>query len=522
MTPPLPTPAPDTPPTGPGVIRRRFLTLVMLGLGVAGCQSPAPVGGSASIKPTDEWLQLALASREHSLPMPEDSPAMPSTATPKLPAPPAAPPLPSLAVEEFTQTRDVDLAVILRALASLADVNLVLGEAVKGPVRLNLAATRWDQLFTALVTTHGLHHEWDGEVLRVMAEGDVQRRIALETLLRDQLRAELERAGASPPVTALYRVRYADTTKLAASLRASLEQRDEKSLWSAPVIHPDPDSGLLILQAVPTQLARLQQLAEALDQPARQVLIEAIIVQANRETARDLGFQWGLLQTGLNRDRLTLGTTPQPGGFAFNFPAAIEEGGSGLVLGLERLTNSQTLTAQLSALQRDGRLNIVSAPSITTLDKQTAVIESGEERPFRSAQGSGVGAVSTVDFKKALLRLEVLPQVIDDRWIKLQIATSKDEFDDSKVIRIDGSDQVPILTRSATTTLYLAHGQTTVIGGLSTQAQTDGSTGVPGAKDVPLFGGLFRAQTQRTSLSETLIFITPHLLPGGTPAPTHP
>ena len=142
-----------------------------------------------------------------------------------------------------------------------------------------------------------------------------------------------------------------------------------------------------------------------------------------------------------------------------------------------------------------------------------ATIESGEERPFASAAGSGVAAVSQVDFKKAVLRLEVTPHVIDQNWVKLDINTTKDEFDDNRSVIVDGNVQVPILTRSANTALYLSNGQTTVIGGLSSETKGRQEEGVPILKNIPGLGAMFRSQADRNSFSDTLIFITPHILP---------
>src|SRR5690606_16781695 len=152
-------------------------------------------------------------------------------------------------------------------------------------------------------------------------------------------------------------------------------------------------------------------------------------------------------------------------------------------------------------------LHIVSSPSITTLDKQTALIESGEERPFQSSQGAGAATTSVVEFKKALLTLEVTPQVIDGRWIKLRIRTTKDEFDDSRQVIIEGTVQVPVITRSATTQLYLADGQTTVIGGLSTESAINQSAGLPVLNRIPGLRHLFGSDDNRNSFSDTLIFL---------------
>src|SRR5690606_33726574 len=127
--------------------------------------------------------------------------------------------------------------------------------------------------------------------------------------------------------------------------------------------------------AAPSQMPNILRLAQSLDQPAYQILLEATIVQTNSETARQLGMQWGVLHNAPDGGDVTIGTAANPDGFNSNFPAGFDPATTGFTFGLERLTKHQLLQAQLSALQKEGRLSIVSSPSITTLDKQTAIIE---------------------------------------------------------------------------------------------------------------------------------------------------
>jgi len=445
-------------------------------------------------------------------------------------------PLPTLPVRHLHMSREADIRTVLRALATGAGLNLVLGNGVTGQVQFNLAAeTTWDRLFEMIMEAHGLHYELDNGLLKVLAQEDIERSTAVERALREREVARVERRRAEPLQVELYRVRYADTKQLAESVLAGLNAvlgEDKNQL----TIVPDTASGLIIIQATPTNLARVRHLAESLDQPVYQVLIEASIVQTNSETARDLGMQWGAWFPGRDGNRFNVGGSIFPGSGAtvpdvgsppglidlpgpnLNFPAGFGPGEPGFTFGVVRYSARQILQMQLSALQKDGRLHIVASPSITTLDKQTALIESGEERPFQSAQGAGAATTSVVEFKKALLSLEVTPQVIDGNWIKLHIKTTKDDFDDSRAVLIEGTIQVPIITRAATTTLYLADGQTTVIGGLSTASRTNQNAGLPFLKDIPGLGRLFGSTNDRDVLTDTLIFLTPRIISRTAPA----
>lgn len=442
-------------------------------------------------------------------------------------------PLPQIPVKNMVMTRAMDVRVLLRALADAADLNVVITEGVSGPILVSIRReTRWDRLFLAITEAHGLHYNLDDDLLQIFSVADVQGNIAMETALHDQLQAAEQRRRSEPMVMSIVRVRYADIEKLANSVRSTMQATDADHDPGADpgadpsadpagalevartgfMVKADTDSGQLIIHGIPSDITQARQLIKGLDQPTYQILIEATIVQANTEVARQLGVQWGVLD-GSNSGELTTGITPGTGGFNSNFPAGFDPIGTGFSYGASLVRGSQTLQAQLSALQKDGRLNIVSRPSITTLDQLTAIIESGEERPFASASGGGIAAVSRVEFKKAVLRLEVTPHVIDKNWVKLNLDTTKDDFDDTRAVIIDGNAQVPVITRSASTSLYLANGQTTVIGGLSSESKSLQEEGVPFLKNIPGLGGMFRNQAGRKTFSDTLIFITPHILP---------
>jgi type II secretory pathway component GspD/PulD (secretin) len=161
------------------------------------------------------------------------------------------------------------------------------------------------------------------------------------------------------------------------------------------------------------------------------------------------------------------------------------------------------LTVQLSALQTEGRLNILSSPSITTLDNQSAIFESGKEVPYQSVEEGSV----KIEFKKAVLSLEVTPHVIDGKTIKMKIKTNKDEVDPTSA-----GDIPRIITKKAETNVILFDGQTMVIGGLSKESTADFKSSVPGLSDIPLLGWLFRGKKSEKTMEEVLIFITPYIL----------
>jgi type IV pilus assembly protein PilQ len=161
------------------------------------------------------------------------------------------------------------------------------------------------------------------------------------------------------------------------------------------------------------------------------------------------------------------------------------------------------LGIQLSALETEGKLNILSSPSITTIDNQKATIESGTDVPYQTVEDGEV----KIEYKKAVLSLEVVPHVIGRETLTMKIVTKKDEL---------GPELIPgnptIITKSAETNVVLRNGETTVIGGLSKEKKDDTVRGVPGLKDIPLLGWFFKGTDKDSEMEDLLIFITPYIL----------
>ncbi|HDI78549.1 MAG TPA: type IV pilus secretin PilQ, partial [Desulfobacteraceae bacterium] len=256
-----------------------------------------------------------------------------------------------------------------------------------------------------------------------------------------------------------------------------------------------------------------------------QILIEANIVEANRETAKELGVQWGGLyhnvgedinywitpgaSTGNISDR-PLGEALDPTtGIAANFPISKDISNpseSWFTIGyLSQKLGRYILNFQLQALQREGKLNILSSPSITTLDNHMALIESGVEVPVQTVSAEGN---IEIEWKKAVLKLEVTPHVIGKEYIKLKIVTYKDELDFSNPV----NNNPTIITKKAETNIILKDGQTAVIGGLSKETRTHSESGIPGLKDLPLLGSIFKSIGKSKTMEDILIFITPHII----------
>jgi type IV pilus assembly protein PilQ len=406
---------------------------------------------------------------------------------------------------------NVDVSVLLRALARAADVNIILNNKVTGRANINITQAPWDQVFLGILRTHNLSYSWQGDIVRIMTAEDLEEELRKEVRRRDLLIAE-------PMVSRILPVKFAAADKLQENMKSFLSL--DKAGKPVGSILVDQHTNALIINAVPRDLNAILAVIEKLDKPTPQVHIEAFIVEATKDVARDLGIQWGgayQLSGGDKRGFVTgrdnnalvppagIGTPVNPGlGNVVNNPltdAAATSFGF-----LYQNVGKALLSMQLTALQDEGKVNILSTPSITTLDNQMALIESGKDVPFQSVSDGEVN----IQYKKAVLSLKVTPHVIDDQTLKLSVVVKKDEVDFSQAASVLGNPTIN--TKNAETNVIQADGQTLVIGGLNKDTTTESRSGTPSLMDVPGLGWLFKTDGKSSAKEALLIFITPTIL----------
>ena len=401
-----------------------------------------------------------------------------------------------------------DTAVILRALARSIDQSIMISQNIAGEANINAVNEPWDKVFFGILKTYGLTYEWIGNILRIKTLEDIDRERELEKAALEHKSLRWRYKNVEEFSSRVFPIDYADPDEVGEILSrmisvAETRQTGEGSAGAPagdnqPVIAVNRHTNAIIVYAARQDIEKAAQLIDVLDQPTPQILIEAQIVETNRETARDLGVQWSALA---NVRRGQMSDFTDTGEVSAGF-----DGEAGLSLGWMGSEIANTyLNAQLSALQQEGKLNILSSPSITTLDNQEAIIESGRDVPFQTVEDDEV----SIEFKKAVLRLEVTPHVIDSQILKLKIATQKDELDFSDTV----AGNPTIITKNARTHIFLHDGQTTVIGGLNKETRSENQRGIPGLQNIPLLGSLFRSQGRQNQMEDILIFITPHILP---------
>jgi type IV pilus assembly protein PilQ len=408
---------------------------------------------------------------------------------------------------------NVEVAVLLRALARAADQNIILNEKVVGKININIHQAPWDQVFMGILRTQGLSYTWQGDIIRIMTEEDMEADIQRRARSRELKLAQ-------PPLTRIVSVKFSEAQKLRENLEKFVTLDKDGKQTGAILV--DEHTNSLIIQAVKNDMDRILAVIKKLDRPTSQVLIEAIIVEANKDVARELGIQWGGVYAGRSGNKNAYVTGQQGGlsnvpidadiadadvtsGSIVNLPAAALSSFNPTTLGLiYQRAGEYLLSVQLSALQDQGKLNILSSPSITTLDNQTALIESGQEVPFQTVEDGEVN----VEYKKATLKLEVVPHVIDGKTLKMAVKVNKDEPDFTSTVLGNPT----IITKNAETNVIQNDGQTIVIGGLSRESSSRSKTGTPFLEDIPGLGYLFKRKGSSDQFEDLLIFITPHIL----------
>ena len=418
--------------------------------------------------------------------------------------------------------RQADVKVVLRSLARIVNQNVLIRDDIKAEVSIDFKNTPWDQAFISILKNQGLAYEWEGNIMRVMTIADKEQDLKRKTQDKDEKLVE-------PLITVFIPIDYAGTKDLRENLNDLLtKDKDGKPRGS---IRVDEHSHGLIINAIRNDLEKMIPIIEQIDKPTHQILIKANIVETTKNTARNLGIQWGGWYNSGNFYATPGGTISTSGsmtttspvfglpglsgyGFGVNFPAssgAMSAAGGAGSLGLMLGTiGGNMLELQLQALQQDGKLNILSTPSITTMDNQMAYAENGERVPYVTQSVSSTGAVTnTVTFEDIVLRLEITPHVIDGQNLRMKVLVKKNEINPAR--NVQGNPG--FFKKETSTNLIVKDGETIVISGLTKQTTQDGESGLPGLKDIPVLGWLFKSASKSDVMEEVLIFITPTILP---------
>lgn len=384
------------------------------------------------------------------------------------------------------------LAAAFDAIARFTGLNIVVGEQVRGTVTLRLNNVRWREAFDTLLDTHGLAMSRRGNVIWVTP--------ATELAARERERFEMHARAADlePLASRTFALHYPRAQDLQRLLAGATGQRLLSKRGAAAA---DPRTNLLFVTDLAPRLAQIAGLIDAIDRPSRQVRIEARIVEGEQGFSRNLGARVALRAQGRPssaegasftadaRNALDLAARPLGG-----FDAAT----AGFTLFAAPL--SRVLDIELSALEAQGRGQIVSRPRVVTADRVKAIVEQGSELPYQAKVGNGM---SGVQFRRATLKLEVEPQITPDGRVVLDLDVTKDSVGEPTAAG------PAIHTKHVQTRVEVENGGTVAIGGIYEQLNRNDVTRVPLLGKIPFLGALFRHRAQRDQRNELVVFITP-------------
>lgn len=382
--------------------------------------------------------------------------------------------------------QNAPISTILQALADYQDLNLLIADSVSGSYSLRLESVSWQQALKTILQLSHLEIELDGNIMLVMTQQEIAER-------RQRKRQEEKEALTTEPLGTLnYNVQHTEAAALAKLLRGADTPLSERGR-----VLIDSRLNTLVIRDVGEVLANLQGILEHLDRPVAQVQLVAYIVTMSDESLRELGIQWGL-----NRD------LPIEGGAksaSFNVDLGVSEPTVNVGVQLARL-NGRILNLELSALELENRAEIVASPRLLTSDRHTASIKQGTEIPYEVSSGSN-GATS-IEFKDAVLGLEVTPQVLSGGRIDLALQISQNTTGRA-MKRSNGGEILAIDKQEIKTQVVVKNGETLVLGGVFQHNNAISVSKVPLLSRLPLIGYLFRNESKQNSKRELVIFITP-------------
>ncbi|BCO32538.1 fimbrial assembly protein PilQ [Thiohalobacter sp. COW1] len=411
--------------------------------------------------------------------------------------------------------QDIEVRSVLQLIADFTNTNIVVSDTVSGNITLRLQNVPWDQALDIVLKTKGLAMRKNDDVILVAPSEELAAREKLELESQKQIE-EL-----APLFSEFIQVNYAKAADLATLLKGEGGGEGASILSERGSVTIDQRTNTLLVKDTAERLEDIRRLITSLDIPVRQVMIESRIVIANDDFARDLGVKLGLTKNDVyqNETRGIIGgglpgDLAPPGGVVgienpagsgnealmVDLPVGDAAGALNLLVGR---VGRDLLRLELSAMQAEGRGEVLSNPRVITSNQHEATIQQGVEIPYQEASSSGATSVS---FKEAVLELNVTPQITPDDRIIMDLRVSKDSV--GQVFA-----GVPsINTRNVETQVLVDNGDTVVLGGIYEQTLLNEVDKVPFFGDLPGVGVLFRQTRKQDDKSELLIFVTPKII----------
>ena len=418
--------------------------------------------------------------------------------------------------------QNIEVRSLLQVIADFTNFNIVTSDTVGGALTLRLKDVPWDQALNIIMEAKGLGMKKNGNVLWIAPKDEIDERTKKDFESARSIE-QLE-----PLRTQGFQINYAKAEELKKQIadNSNSSESSTRFLSARGSAIAEPRTNQLFVTDTASKLEEIANLLKKLDVPVRQVLIEARIVEARDTFGRALGVKFGAGTVGnfLGHNRWSAGSSyadvvggtggagssglagPSTAANPFlNLPATLSTGATPASIGLSifNRANTRFLALELSAMESEGVGKIVSSPRLLTADQTQAVIEQGTEYPYSQTAPNGA---TTIAFKKAVLKLEVIPQITPEGNIILDLDLNKDSRGETTL------QGVAIDTKHIKTQVLVENGGTVVIGGIFEMEETNQVNKVPVLGDIPVMGNLFKSNARESTKREMLVFITPRMV----------
>ncbi len=380
---------------------------------------------------------------------------------------------------------DVPVVQVLQALAAQEERNLVVSPDVSGTLSLNLTRVPWRQALNTVIASAGLILREERGIFYVHTAAWQREQEARKE--QEQLKRQLD----APLLSRSISLSYADA--------GELQKAAEKLLSPKGSLSVDKRTNRLLARDNKAVLESLQLWAEQMDMPVEQVELAAHIVTITEKSLRELGVKWNLAESA-GAGSVGQATT-------LSADLSVSQATTHVGFNIGRI-NGRLLDLELSALEQKQQVEIIASPRLLASHMQPASIKQGSEIPYQVS--SGESGATSVEFKEAVLGMEVTPVVLPGGRVRLKLHISENM--PGQVLQQENGETLAIDKQEIETQVEVKSGETLTLGGIFSQKNKTGSDSVPGLGKIPWFGQFFRHDGKDNERRELVVFITPRLV----------
>lgn len=395
--------------------------------------------------------------------------------------------------------QNVELRSVLQIIAEVAELNLVVSDSVGGNITLRLKNVPWDQALDIVLKTEGLDQRTVGNVLLIAPADEIAQREQAE------LESSQKVEQLAPLRTEFIQVDYRKASEMMGTVQGA------KLVSERGFIMADDETNVLMVRETANAIQEIRETLQRFDVEVEQVLIEARLVNATSNVTKDLGIKWGFGYNDVDNGKGWIVSQDQS---SIDFSSTSPTSGLNVDLGATATNVGQIaigfapgastlIGLELSALEADGKAEIVSQPKILTTNGKKALIQSGSEIPYQTVEDGEVN----IEFKDVVLSLDVTPRINPGDRIAMELLIKQDSIG-----QVLANGELSIDNNELQTTVVVPDGQTIVLGGVFKHETSDSVNKVPLLGDLPIMGALFRNKESTSEKTELLIFITPKLV----------